>query len=221
MITDTPTFTELLLQVVLRAFARGRYPLTLTWRTLSGVGQGQLVIDPEPAVLPIRLLDLLAEPVAPEFRTPLTTWTPDGRPAELTVGACLWRLPMQFGAPAWRHQVDPAAAAKVREGLADFSLPPAWLVDAQHEVWAAWPLAAPLTVDRDPEPAVGLLTALARHLGGDVAGVQDLTATLPVAGVVRNCGRQAPLPHEEILPGAPGARYAVQDLMAACGGGRE
>lgn len=114
----------------------------------------------------------------------------------------------------WRHAVDAAAAEAIRETLAGFPLPPAFIVDAKREVWACWPLADPLPVDGDPAPGVALLEAMARRLGGDLNAAQNLATPYPAAGPIRNWTTNPP-ERIEILEVAPGQTYNLEQIQAA------
>jgi hypothetical protein len=209
---EAPPFCTVLLGL-LRALARGRAPLVLEGRSLHGLGQERLYVGPDPVHIPGQMLKKLLD--APwEWRTrPGTSW-PDGRPADLTAPAVLWRPATQFNAGTeWRHEVDASAQAQIREALAGFPLPAAYVVAAGPEVWACWPLAEPMPVDASPALALALLEALTRRLGGDLHAAQDLRVTLPLAGIVRNWN-SGPAP-VEILAGAPGATYTAEQLHRA------
>jgi hypothetical protein len=143
---------------------------------------------------------------------------PDGSPRDLPALVAVFRPPTVFGGPAWRHAVDPAAAAAIRARLDDAPAP-AFLVSAGPEVVAWWPLATPLPVDRDPAEAVQRLVDLAARLGADVETARDLRATIPVAGPIRNWNRTSPdWVHVDALN--PARRATLAELAAGRSGSR-
>jgi hypothetical protein len=179
---------------------------------MHGIGHTGAWIPSGPlAHLPEPVLGLLRD--ARGIRVPLASGSV--APLDLPAAVVVWRPARLFSAETgWRHAVDPAAVARIEELLDGFPLPPAFLVDGQHELVGVWPLAEPLPVDRDPGQAVQLLEALAARLGGDVEAARDVRGTIPLCGIVRNWNTTPPA-LVEILPGAPAATYTVAALLEA------
>lgn len=200
---------------LLQALARGRAPLILEARSLHGYGRGQESIRPHPEHLSAGLLNWLADETW-ELRAPVCTMTPDHAAIDFTVAACMWRPACRFDAATnSKREIDAAAQETIREALASFPLQPSFITDAGPEVVAWWPLTEPLPVDRNPGPAIALLEALTRRLGGDLNSARSLATAYPLAGCIRNWIN--PPERIDILEAAPGQTYTTEELTGALG----
>jgi hypothetical protein len=211
--TETPArpFSARLLDV-LRLYGRCPGAVVIEARSMSGISHEILRLDPPmPAFIPERLSDLLLEPRM-SLRLAVATRAVDSSPRDLPFALAVWRLASDFDASTgYRRRVRESERQRVREALASFPLPPAFLLDAGPEVAALWPLTAPLSAD-DPRTDA-LLTALAERLGADAASAR-VTATVPIGGPVRNWNSTNP-DYVEIIDGTLDARYSLTEIEAA------
>lgn len=200
----------------LRLFDGCRGTVVIDARSLHGFGQqGAHVTPPFEQGVPLPVLQLLLD----GFSLRIAPATRSGQAlAELPFAWALWRPATRFDrSTGHRHAVEPDAAAAIAATLA--GMPPASLViDAAHEVVAAWRLEHPVNLTRDADQARDLQTELAQRLHADADVARDLAAFLPLGGVVRNWNVARP-DHIQIVTVLPERRYDVEQLLKPPTGG--
>jgi hypothetical protein len=196
------------LAAVLRCFEGCKGSVIVVGRTLSGLGQQDAHLSPPFDALPMPVLNLLAD----GFSLRLSPATRSGQALdELPFLSILWRPKTVFSkATAWRHAVDPEAAAQIAAALATMPAP-SLLIDAGPEVWAGWRLTEPVDLRQQLDAARVTQAALAQRLDADVQTAEDVTATLPFAGPVRNWGAHPPF--IEVVIAAPERTYRIEQLL--------
>jgi hypothetical protein len=208
------TYTDRL-SAALRLFNGCRGTVTIAGRSLHGFGeQGALIAPPFDQGVPLPVLQLLVD----GYSLRLSPATRSGQAlAEMPFLWVLWRPATRFDKiTGYRHAVEPAAQAAIADALATMPLPSV-LVDAGPEVWAGWRLAEPFDLLHQTTEARGAQVALAERLGGDVKTAEDLSATLPLAGVIRNWNN-IQREYIEITIAEPARMYRVEQLLEPQGG---
>lgn len=210
MMSGSATLTTRITDV-LRCFARGQGAITIDARTMDGIGHlaGQQIANPVNHT-PLHILKLLADGFS--LRIAPVTKATDGRPVDLPMVFAYWRLARTMDGEG-RPTIEPAAARPVRQALATMPRPSV-LVDARHEVWAAWQLAKPLS----PSEAPRVLSALAARVGAVEMKWDELGAChLPLVGAIRGWST-IHVEDIEILEADPLRQFSVDEVINSAKG---